>query len=118
MNNDVVRQISGITNQILNTTFNLQKVNNDTAQSLDSQQISGVENLISTSTRHIKEFAQAKSIEEAVLTQVRVSNEVREMSAVQTEGNIAILNDSWNQLETMIKTQMNTIFEKAKAGTT
>ncbi|MBF0446714.1 MAG: phasin family protein [Magnetococcales bacterium] len=115
MSNNLVEQISGITNQMLSVANNLQKINNDTVQSLVSRQFSDMESFLSTSTRQFQELSQIKTPEEAVSAQLKIANEIGESMKARTQENIDVLTKSQAQLETLVQDEIKALIEQAKA---
>ncbi|MBF0455403.1 MAG: phasin family protein [Magnetococcales bacterium] len=116
MTNNFAEQFNGISNQILSTVSNLQKINNDAVQSLVNQQLSGVEGLISNSSRQLQELAQIKNPTDAAAAQLKIVNEIGESIVAQAKENMAILDQSRTQLEALLKTETDALMAKAKAS--
>jgi hypothetical protein len=115
MDNKIAEQMTGISSQILNTIDTLQQINNKAVQSLVSKQLTGIEDLISSSSRQMQDFAQVKTPEEAVAVQLKIVNEMSEAIETHAKGNIELFNESREQMEDLVKTEVKSLVEKAKS---
>ena len=115
MSNQIADQINELTNKIVGTATNLQEINNEVIKNLVSKQISGVEGLVSLSTKQLEELKSVKTSEEAITAQTRIITEVGKTMQAQVQDNIDILNNSRSKLEALINQEVNEFIQKAKS---
>ena len=102
MDNNIADQFAKMTKQMMDSMQELQEINEKTVQTLTEQQFANAKEFIKNSSDQIEKLGKAKTVEQAVSEQTKITADVSQMMLDNAQATMKVLTDSQGKLEALI----------------
>ncbi|MBF0447740.1 MAG: phasin family protein [Magnetococcales bacterium] len=102
MDNKIAEQLTSLTKNMMESMKELQTINEKTMQNLTDQQFKTAQSFVKTSTEQLELLGKAKSVEQAVSEQVKITSTIGQMMLDNAQATMKVLTAGQKDLEELI----------------
>ncbi|MBF0446194.1 MAG: phasin family protein [Magnetococcales bacterium] len=104
MDKNIAENFSKFTETMMDSMKKLQTINEETMQSLTSQQFKTAQEFVKTTSEQMEKLGKSKTVEEAVTEQTKITSTVGQMMLDNAQATLEVLTKSQKELENLIST--------------
>jgi phasin family protein len=102
MDQKVTDNFAKLASNMMESMKDLQAINEKTMQDLTNQQFKSAQDFIKTSSGQMEQLGKAKTVEEAVSEQTKITSTMGQMMLDSAQATMQVLNKSQKELEVLI----------------
>ena len=104
MDKNITENFSKFAESMMDSMKKLQNINEETMQSLTSQQFKTAQDFITYSTEQMEKLGKSKTVEEAVSEQGKITSSMGQMMLDNAQATMEVLTKGQKELESLIST--------------
>ncbi|MBF0383339.1 MAG: phasin family protein [Magnetococcales bacterium] len=112
MDKNIADNFSKLAENMMDSMKKLQTINEETLQSLTSQQFKTAQEFIKTSSEQMEKLSKSKTVEEAVTEQTKITSTMGQMMLDNAQATMAVLTKGQKELENLISTTVKQNMEQ------
>jgi hypothetical protein len=107
MDNKVTENLTNFAKNMMDSMKQLQSINEKTMQDLTDQQFKAAQDFIKSSSDQMEQLGKAKTVEEAVSEQAKITSNMGQMMLDSAQANLKVLTAGQKELETLISSTVS-----------